>query len=171
MITKEVVVLPYDPEWKLAFEQIKSELEEILGQQFIAIEHVGSTSVPGLSAKPIIDIDVVIKSYEIFPCVVKALKAGGYEHEGNLRIQEREAFCYEGKEHLQRHHLYVCPANSRELHRHLTFRDYLRQHPDAAAEYGRRKKEAARLYPDSIDDYIQYKTICIEKIYQQCELI
>ena len=171
MITKKVVVLPYDPEWGRAFEQIKLELEEILGQRFIAIEHVGSTSVPGLSAKPIIDIDVVIESYEMFPCVEKALKAGGYEHEGNLGIPERESFCYEGKEHLLKHHLYVCPAHSRELHRHLTFRNYLRQHPDAAAEYGAVKEEAARRYPDSIDDYIQYKSVCIEKIYQQCGLV
>ena len=146
-------------------------MEEILGQRFIAIEHVGSTSVPGLSAKPIIGIDVVIESYDVFHDVVKALKAGGYEHEGNLGIPEREAFRYEGKEHLQKHHLYVCPANSRELHRHLNFRDYLRQHPDAAAEYGRIKEEAARLYPDSIDDYIQYKSDCVKKIYQQCGLI
>ncbi|MBP3684300.1 MAG: GrpB family protein [Oscillospiraceae bacterium] len=170
MTTKRVVVLPYDPQWRTCFEQIKGELEELLGDLFLAIEHVGSTSVPGLSAKPIIDIDVVIESYDVFPNVVEALKAGGYEHEGNLGIPEREAFRYDGKQHLQKHHLYVCPADSEELHRHLTFRNYLRQHPGAAGEYGRIKEEAARRYPDSIEDYIQYKSACIAEIYRQCGL-
>lgn len=170
MTTKKVVVLPYDPVWQQNFRQIKEELDVLLGKLAVAIEHVGSTSVPGLSAKPILDIDVVIENYSVFPQVVEALKAGGYEHEGDLGISGREAFCYEGKVHLQRHHLYVCPADSKELNRHLTFREYLRRHPHAAGEYGSVKEEAARRYPDSIDEYIRYKSDCIAKIYRKCGL-
>lgn len=102
-------VVPYDESWKLAFEEIKEELESAIGDLVIGIEHVGSTSVEGLSAKPCIDIDVIIKDYSIFDAVVCKLKAIGYIHEGNLGIQDREAFKYSDKPHLRQHHLYVCP--------------------------------------------------------------
>lgn len=171
MITKPVLVLPYDPQWPRSFEAIRVELAAALGGLALRIEHVGSTSVPGLWAKPIIDIDVVISDDSVFAAVVEALKQAGYEHEGDLGIPEREAFRYEGKAHLQKHHLYVCPRSSRELHRHLTFRDYLRTHPEAVSRYSVAKIEAAKRYPDSIDNYIRCKTPCIEAIYAQCGLI
>lgn len=171
MITRRVTVSPYDPQWPREFEAIRMELEAALGPLALRIEHVGSTSVPGLSAKPIIDIDVVIRDYDSFPEVVEKLALAGYEHEGNLGIPEREAFCYEGKDHLQKHHLYVCPQSSRELHRHLTFRDYLRAHPDAVKRYGEAKENAARKNPDSVEDYIRCKTPCIEAIYKECGLL
>ena len=129
MRTKHVVVLPYDKKWKQDFEEIKKEISEVIGSFAIAIEHVGSTSVEGLAAKPIIDIDVVVKSDDI-KRAIEGLGSIGYVHEGNLGIEGREAFTYEGKEHLQTHHLYVCPEDSPELKRHLAFRDYLRDHKD-----------------------------------------
>lgn len=171
MITRRVTVSPYDPQWPREFEAIRMELEAALGPLALRIEHVGSTSVPGLSAKPIIDMDVVIRDYDSFPEVVEKLALAGYEHEGDLGIPEREAFCYEGKGHLQKHHLYVCPQSSRELHRHLTFRDYLRAHPDAVKRYGEAKENAARKHPDSVEDYIRCKTPCIEAIYTECGLL
>lgn len=170
MKTKKVIVTPYDPRWPADFEVIRWELADVLGGLALRIEHVGSTSVPGLSAKPIIDLDVVIESYEVFPQTVDALSRAGYIHEGDLGIPEREAFCYKGKPHLLRHHLYVCPASSRELHRHITFRDYLRTHPDVAERYSEAKEIAARLHPYDIDGYIRCKSPCIEAIYAQCGL-
>ena len=92
MVTKSVVVLPYDEHWEHAFIQIKDEIQEALGSLALSIEHVGSTSVRGLSAKPIIDIDVVIKDYSLFDAVVRALGEIGYHHEGDLGITAREAF-------------------------------------------------------------------------------
>jgi GrpB-like predicted nucleotidyltransferase (UPF0157 family) len=92
MITKHVVVLPYDDQWKQDFQKIRSELIDALGRLTIGIEHVGSTSVQGLSAKPIIDIDVVIKDYSQWDAVKSALEKIGYRHEGNLGIIGREAF-------------------------------------------------------------------------------
>ena len=170
MKTKKVIVMPYDPRWPQDFEAIRRELSDALGPLAVSIEHVGSTAVPGLSAKPIIDIDVVMESYAAFPEVVEALAKAGYLHEGDLGIPEREAFCYEGKEHLRKHHLYVCPASSRELHRHLIFRDHLRTHPNAVKRYSEAKEEAARLYPQDIDGYIRHKSPCIQEIYQLCGL-
>ncbi len=167
MVTKSVVVLPYDEHWEHAFIQIKDEIQEALGSLALSIEHVGSTSVRGLSAKPIIDIDVVIKDYSLFDAVVRALGEIGYHHEGDLGITAREAFKYSGKEYLQKHHLYVCPQDSAELKRHVAFRNYLRANPEAVREYSRIKVEGAMLYPNDIEKYIQHKSPFIEKIYRE----
>ena len=170
MRTKKVTVTAYDPRWPREFEAIRRELEAALGETAVGIEHVGSTSVPGLSAKPIIDIDVVIADHGALPEAVRKLAEIGYCWEGDLGIPDREAFCYEGKDHLCQHHLYVCPADSEELHRHITFRNYLRSHPEAAAAYGTVKEEAARLYPDSIEGYMAHKAAIVEELYGRCGL-
>ena len=170
MRTQKVTVLPYDAAWKQAFETVREQLQAALGDLALAIEHVGSTSVEGLAAKPILDIDVVIRSYDDFAAVVQRLAAIGYIHEGDLGIKDREAFRYDNKPHLQKHHLYVCPADSAELQRHLRFRDFLRSHPEAAQRYGDVKRQAAALYPTDIDQYIAYKSGCIADLYRQCGL-
>ena len=167
MQTKRVIVLPYCERWEQNFAQIRDELRKALGPLALKIEHVGSTAVRGLSAKPIIDIDIVIRDYSIFDAVVSALQAIGYFHEGDLGIAGREAFKYDGKDHLQKHHLYVCPQNSAELKRHIAFRDYLRSHPEAVREYSRIKEEGAALFPNDIEKYIEHKAPFIQKIYQE----
>ena len=171
MRTKHIIVLPYDEGWERDFEDIREELAAALGGNALRIEHVGSTSVKGLSAKPIIDIDVVIEDNTRLDAVILALEKIGYHYEGDLGIAGREAFRYEGKEHLREHHLYVCPQDSPELKRHTAFRDYLRSHEDAVGEYSRIKKEGAGLYPDDIDKYIRHKSPFIEKIYSEIGLI
>ena len=170
MRTQKIIVQPYDRAWKMAFEDIRQELEMSLGGLIICIEHVGSTAVEGLSAKPCIDVDVVIKDYTIFAAVVEKLAGIGYFHEGDLGIEGREAFGYTGKDHLMKHHLYVCPQNSRELHRHITFRVFLQQHPEAAQKYGQVKETAAQLFPENIDGYMAYKAPCIAELYELCGL-
>lgn len=167
MIKKRVIVMPYNEEWKKAFSDIKKELDDALGDLALSIEHVGSTSVEGLSAKPIIDIDVVIEDISKLESVIAALKKIGYRHEGDLGVPGREAFKYDGKEHLMKHHLYVCAKEAKELKRHLAFRDYLRTHADAVEAYSKVKEEGARLYPEDIDKYIEYKSPVIEDIYNK----
>ena len=166
MNAKQVVVLPYDSNWEQDFTKIKAEIEPVLKDLALKIEHVGSTSVKGLSAKPIIDIDVVIRDYTVFDKVIASLEKIGYTHEGDLGIKGREAFKYEGKQHLRKHHLYVCPQDSPELNRHLGFRDYLRNHPEAVKEYSDIKEKGAELYPYDMDKYMEYKSEVIEKIYK-----
>lgn len=136
----------------------------------LGIEHVGSTAVEGMSAKPCIDIDVIIKDYPVFAAVIDGLRAIGYIHEGDLGIRDREAFKYFGKEHLQMHHLYVCPEYSEELHRHITFRDFLRSNGEAVKKYSLMKEKAAVLFPNDIDGYIEYKSPCMEELYKECGL-
>ena len=167
---KHVVVEPYNKEWKSDFIAIRDELDAVLKDIVLKIEHVGSTSVEGLSAKPVVDIDVVIKDTTVLPDVISALQTIGYFHEGDLGIPGREAFKYEGKEHLRKHHLYVCSQDSEELKRHITFRDYLRSNPDAVEEYSKIKEEAANLYPWDIDKYIEHKSPVIEMIYKRIGL-
>ena len=170
MGTKNVVVLPYDPKWKNDFEEIKQEIVNAIGDLIVGIEHVGSTSVEGLSAKPIIDIDVVISDYSVFDSIVSRLSDIGYIHEGDLGIKDREAFKYSDKPHLRKHHLYVCPQNSKELLRHITFRDFLRNNPEAVKKYSEVKENGAKLFPDNMDKYIEYKSPCIEEMYLLCGL-
>lgn len=170
MQTKRVVVVPYEETWKTAFEKIKNEIEAEIGDLVLGIEHVGSTSVEGMSAKPCIDMDAIIKDYSVFDEIVGKLGAIGYIHEGNLGIRNREAFKYTNKPHLMKHHLYVCPQDSEELHRHIIFRDFLRQNIEAVKEYSSVKEKAAELYPNDIDQYIAYKSPCIEELYKKCGL-
>ncbi len=166
----KVLVLPYETGWKAAFLEIKQELEAAIGDLALGIEHIGSTSVEGLSAKPCIDIDVIIKDRTILDAVIAGLGAIGYIHEGNLGIKDREAFAYGNKPHLQKHHLYVCPQDSEELRRHITFRDFLRTNPEAVQMYSSVKEKAALLFPDDIDQYMQYKAPLIAELYTMCGL-
>ncbi len=166
MSKKYVVVENYNPEWKNEFIKIRNEIADALGTLAISIEHVGSTSVEGLAAKPVIDIDVITENTAVLNDVISALSGIGYTHEGDLGVKGREAFKYTGKDHLMKHHLYVCSKDSEELNRHLKFRDYLRAHPEAVEEYGNIKKKAAELYPEDIDSYIEYKSPVILRIYK-----
>lgn len=161
---KRVIVVPYDEKWKLEFEKIKAELSKALDDYAVAIEHVGSTSVEGLAAKPVIDIDVIIRDYNSFETVKAKLAQIGYTHEGDLGIKDRQAFKYEDKPHLMKHHLYVCPEYSEELKRHIAFRDYLRSHPEDRDWYGAVKILAARHYPEDIDSYMIVKSPCVAEI-------
>ncbi len=170
MRTARVIVKPYDEAWKYAFDEIKKEIEDAIGDFIIGIEHIGSTSVEGMSAKPCIDIDVIIKDYSVFDAVVSQLATIGYIHEGDLGIKDREAFKCSGKPHLMTHHLYVCPQDSEELRRHVTFRDFLRSNTEAVKKYSAVKEAAAEMFPDDIDKYIEYKSPCIEELYMMCGL-
>ena len=171
MRTAKVVVLPYDKEWNIAFQEIKHELEQAVAELIIGIEHIGSTAVEGMSAKPCIDMDLVIRDHAAFDEGAARLAAIGYVHEGDLGISDREAFAYSNKPHLYKHHLYVCPQHSAELHRHVVFREFLKVTPEAVRQYSAVKEEAARLFPDDIDEYIRYKAPCIEELYRQCGLL
>ena len=170
MKTKNVVVEKWNPKWKDEFERIADSLGEDVIYNSVKIEHVGSTSVEGLSAKPIIDLDIVIEN-DKFEIIKRLLNDKGYKHEGDLGIEGREAFSYSGKEELMIHHLYVCPQDSKELFKHITFRNFLKNNPDLAAEYSKVKEQAAVLYPDDIDKYMEFKSKIIEKIYKKCRLL
>lgn len=172
MRTKNVIVISYDSNWSHEFEKIKVYLEKSLGDTILGIEHVGSTSIEGLAAKPIIDLDVVIESYNNFEEVKSRLESLGYYYEGDLGIKNRQAFAYDEKQkkEFMTHHLYVCPKYSEELKRHLAFRNYMRTHKEDIDKYSEVKLQAAKLYPTDIDSYLEYKSPCIIEIYRKIGL-
>jgi GrpB-like predicted nucleotidyltransferase (UPF0157 family) len=154
--TMEVRICDYDPEWPHLFSRIECELREHVGTLAIAIEHVGSTSVPGLAAKPIIDVDIVIASAYQFPSIKERLEKFGYIHEGPCGVPDREAFgCVID---LPPHHLYVCETGARSLKEHLCFRDALRQNPELAAEYALLKRALAEQHRNDRAAYGEAKT-------------
>jgi len=165
MKTKDVIVLPYDPQWAIEFERLSTFLWSICGSSIVEIHHVGSTSVEGLAAKPILDIDIEIRSLDFFNTVKEKLSFAGYRHEGDLDIPGREAFKYDSTSFMA-HHLYVCTSDASELKRHLAFRDFLRTHPKDRDAYGEIKLNATRHHPTDIDGYMQEKNAIIESIYQ-----
>ena len=122
------------------------------------IEHVGSTSVPGLAAKPIIDADVIVTAADV-PAAIAAIETLGYAHRGELGIQGRHAFIRPDGGFA--HNLYVCEDGCEALTNHLVLRDHLRAHPADAATYGALKLELAAAHRHDIDAYIEGKTAFI----------
>ena len=157
-----MVIVKYDKKWPEDFLKIKAELQKVLTIP-CQVQHVGSTSIPGMKAKPIIDIDVGLENWGNFEKVKKALASIGYEHEGDKGITGREAFCRDGKVHNEildsiDHHLYVCSVDNEEYKRHIIFRDYLRNHDEARDRYNHIKEEIlAKVGPENRAGYVQMK--------------
>jgi GrpB-like predicted nucleotidyltransferase (UPF0157 family) len=138
---------PHNIRWSEEFADLQKIYTEALGPLTLRVEHVGSTSVPDLLAKPILDIDIVISGYENFPQLVAILERLGYSYNGDQGIPEREAFKSKDEftPHISpprkwmTHHLYVCPEYSRELQRHLSFRNGLRGSAQLRRDYEKLK--------------------------------
>jgi GrpB-like predicted nucleotidyltransferase (UPF0157 family) len=126
------------------------------------IEHVGSTAVPGLAAKPIIDMTIVIDTRNDLPAVIDRLQTIGYRHEGDLGILGREAFTTPPA--TPPHHLYVCAADNENLARVLAFRDFLRTHPDTARNYVTLKRSLAEQFRTDRTAYTNAKTTFIDQV-------
>ena len=160
-----VIIEDYDQRWPHLFEMLSSQIAAVLNELAVSIEHVGSTAVPGLAAKPVIDIDVLLRSSPDLPVAIRRLGELGYEHRGNLSVSGREAF--RAKDEGVRHHLYVCPPESREYRRHIAFRNYLREHGADADDYAVLKRELARKFDSDRDAYNQAKSQFVERILQR----
>lgn len=157
-----VLVVPYDPAWVAVFELLRDRIAPVLGELAVGIEHIGSTAVPGLAAKPIVDIDVVIRHAEDLDDVADRLAMLGYARLGDLGILGREAF--RAIPELPRHHLYVCAAGSAPLQAHLTLRDALRADPALAEAYAALKRELAERFRDDRDSYTEGKSAFVTAV-------
>ena len=167
-MTTPIIIEEYDPHWPERFNAVRSRLAPVIGKFAAAIEHVGSTAVPGLAAKPIIDIDILLKSAKDLPRVIAKLKTVGYEHQGTLGVPGRDVF--KAPTHDIYHHLYVCSTDSPEFFRHIAFRDYLRKHPKDAEDYARLKRCLAGKFSIDRDAYTQAKTDFIQEILRRADL-
>lgn len=165
--TAIIEIVPYDPQWKTAFEKLKEMIISYIGDLIIRVEHVGSTSVEGLAAKPVIDLDVVIDNYDVLPAIIKRLEDQGYEYQGNMGIEGREAFQRKFQDEHMKYHLYVCPKDGQGYLEHIALRDYLRENELARNEYQQLKIKLAEQHRFDIDSYCENKTTFITDILKK----
>ena len=169
---RAVTVVDYQPEWASEFTRIRDALAVALKPVPVDIQHVGSTSVPGLAAKPILDIDIIVENEDDKRQALHRLTAIGYTHRGDLGVTGREAFHRAG-DHVpvhraQIHHLYLCLRGIDSVENHLRLRDYLLAHPEAVDEYGELKKRLAATHSEDIAAYVEGKTKFITGVLALC---
>ena len=163
-----IEIMDYNPQWPVQFADIVERVQTAFAEgPWVAIEHVGSTSVVGLAAKPIIDLNVVVRSREDIPEAIARLATLGYVHQGDLGISGREAF--RSPLGLPPHHLYLCAADNAEHRRQIAFRDYLRTHGDAAENYADLKRTLAVRHGSNRTAYSEAKTEFIEAALKQAQ--
>jgi GrpB-like predicted nucleotidyltransferase (UPF0157 family) len=162
-----IEVVPYDAGWPAAFEHEALRLRTALGTLALRVDHNGSTSIPGLAAKPVIDIQVSVVSLQPLAEYGERLEAIGYVHVSH----EDDSFCpffHRPRRWPHSHHVHVVESGGLEEQRTLAFRDYLRDHAEAAREYERLKHTLAEEFgassPESREAYARGKTTFIKKI-------
>jgi GrpB-like predicted nucleotidyltransferase (UPF0157 family)/chloramphenicol 3-O-phosphotransferase len=154
-----VVVADYDPRWPALFERLARPVREAVADMGARVEHIGSTSVPGLAAKPIIDMDVAVASTADVPQAIERLRGLGYVYQGDKGIEGRDAFL--APPGAPEHHLYVVVEGNRPHTDHTRFRDHLRRHPEVAQEYAALKRDLAQRHGADRLGYTDAKTAYI----------
>jgi GrpB-like predicted nucleotidyltransferase (UPF0157 family) len=140
-----ILIESYNPSWPDTYERERAAIVQAIGTYIANIEHIGSTSIPGLAAKPIIDIAISLKIYPLPAEAITAIEALGYEHMGEYGIRERHYFRKHG---LQSYHVHTYSPGNAEYEAHILFRDYLRAHPKAARQYEQIKRRLAARHTD-----------------------
>ena len=165
-VNGQISLARYDPAWPQRFREEEVRIRAALGERVLRLEHTGSTSVPGLAAKPIIDIVLVVADSADEASYVPALEAAGYV----LRIREpdwHEHRCLVRRRELGHHqdvNLHVHPPDSEEIERQVVFRDWLRSHPGDTALYESTKRELAARHWKYVQNYADAKTDVVERI-------
>lgn len=155
-MVREIQVVPYDSRWPERFAREADRLRAIFGAQVVAIHHIGSTAIPNVSAKPIIDVLVEVVSIEAIDAFNQEMIERGYLPKGEFGIPGRRFFI-KGTEERRFHHVHVFQAGDPEMERHLAFRDYMIAHPDEAEAYTVLKRELAREFPHDAEGYMAGK--------------
>jgi len=169
MAGEPVQVVPHDPRWFALFEQERALVGEVLRPWVVEVEHIGSSAVPGLAAKPVIDMMVGVRTLDDAPACVDALERVGYEYvpEFEKEIPLRR-FLYKMRSGRRTHHIHLVErANAGWWDRHLLFRDYLIEHPQTAREYARLKYELASSLGDDPEAYTDAKTPFISAVVER----
>lgn len=158
-----VQLQPYLAEWKQLFEQEATLLRSAMGAAVLNVEHIGSTAINGMLAKPIIDLVVVVCSLNGAEVWIPTLQALGYEHRTHDAVPDRLFFA-KGPPSRRTHHLSLAEARSKFYTEKLLFRDYLTSHREAFDEYLRLKTELALRFPNDRDSYTESKRGFVERI-------
>lgn len=159
---RQVIVTPYQEVWTEMFETEAAQLRAIFEQRLRAVHHIGSTSVAGLSAKPIIDILPVVDTLGEIESFDTAMEALGYEVMGEFGMPGRRYYRKGGD--ARTHHIHLYADGSPEIRRHVVFRDYLRQHPQEATAYSDIKEQLAKQHPVDISAYIAGKDAFVKEM-------
>jgi GrpB-like predicted nucleotidyltransferase (UPF0157 family) len=162
-LVRKVEVLPYNYKWPLLYATEAKLITHILGTEMVGIHHIGSTSVPGLQAKPIIDILAEVRDIEKLDELNAGMTMAGYTPRGEYGIPGRRYF-FKGSEEMHSHHLHAFQAGHAEISRHLFFRDYLRSHPEEARQYASLKESLAVRFPCDIEAYMNGKDVFIKEL-------
>ena len=164
---RKVEVVPHNPQWRDAFEAEARHVAATLGENAAAIHHIGSTAVPNIYAKPVIDMLVEVGDIALLDGQSSAMESLGYEVMGEFGIPGRRYFRKETPEGIRTHQIHAFEAGSAEAERHLAFRDYMIAHPGDALMYSELKRKLAAEHPLSIDGYMDGKDAFIKEIDQR----
>lgn len=167
----QVVIVEYNPLWPLLFEEEKARILNVINRWAESVEHIGSTSVPGLGAKPIIDIMVGLRSLNDARRSIPLLESIGYEYvpKHETVMPERRYFHKGATRYARTHHLHMVETSSEFWEKHMRFRDYLRTHEDTAQEYYELKKHLAARFRSDRESYTNAKTSFIEAVLAACK--
>ena len=168
MAAVPVDVVPYSDDWPAQFALGEDELSRALhAVPVISIEHVGSTSVPGLAAKPILDIDIVVKREQVAAAIF-ALAEAGYVHRGDLGVTDREAFAAPDEDPAR--NVYVCVEGTLHLRNHLAVRGVLRRNSELRERYGAVKRELSLDPNMDIVTYLAEKSDVLQEVLASSDL-
>ena len=161
---RKVEVVPHDPLWRDAFEAEARHVADALGENVVAVHHIGSTAIPDIYAKPVIDLLVEVRDINEVDGRGSAMESLGYEVMGEYGIPGRRYFRKDNREGVRTHHVHAFEAGSAEVVRHLAFRDYMIAHPVDAQRYSELKRKLAEEHPQSIDGYMDGKDGFVKEI-------
>lgn len=153
----------YNPNWELEYAKEAELLKKVLGKNIIEIEHIGSTSIKGLMAKPIIDIIIVLKDFNNIEEIERLLKDYGYQNHGQHGVEDRYFFT-KGSEEARTHYLHFTTPNSNTYYDQVYFKRFLLEHDDYLKEYCALKQKLASIYPEERSKYTEGKKELISKI-------
>ncbi|WP_283194333.1 GrpB family protein [Rhizobium sp. AN80A] len=159
---ERVEIVPYDAEWPTHFREIAASLKTLLGDRVLDIHHIGSTSIPGVAAKPLIDIDVILPTAADVIDACPLMETTGYEPRGNR--YDADIFAFMKHTAAPRQRIYLCPEGHDTHQRRILFRDYLRTHPQAAADYQALKLELVEAFEYDGDGYTAAKAAFVNDI-------
>jgi GrpB-like predicted nucleotidyltransferase (UPF0157 family) len=162
---RRIEIVDYNPDWVIMFQKERALLADLLGPIMIACHHIGSTSVPGLAAKPIIDIMLEVGSLSELDCHTSGMEALGYESMGEYGIAGRRFFRKGGCDRT--HHIHAFSAGDFNVERHLAFRDYLRLRPDRLREYAEIKQRVALECANDIEKYCHGKDAFVKNLERE----
>lgn len=164
----KIEVIPHDPTWRDQFQQESEYIKQALGDIVTTIHHIGSTSIPNIYAKPVIDMLVEVTDITQVDQREAAMIALGYEAMGEMGLPGRRYFRKENEQGIRTHHAHTYQQGTSEVKRHLAFRDYMIAHPEAAQAYSELKRELAKkLDIYDIEGYMDGKDVFIKEMEQR----